>query len=93
MLRESHKVLKHLMRQEALLKDELTEARRSNERADSLNVDYLKNGKTRNSGGQGGARPAVTAITAMSPLPRLPRFRRRSPCVTPSRAHSGPRHP
>ena len=53
MLRESHKVLKHLMRQEALLKDELTEARRSNERADSLNVDYLKNGKTRNSGGQG----------------------------------------
>ena len=43
MLKESHRVLKHLMRQEQLLKDELAETRRSNERSDSLNVDYLKN--------------------------------------------------
>ena len=43
MLKESHKVLKHLMRQEQLLKEELHETRRTNERADTLNVDYLKN--------------------------------------------------
>lgn len=43
MLRESHKVLKHLMRQEGNLKEELEQARRNNERADSLNVEYLKN--------------------------------------------------
>ena len=43
MLHESHKVLKHLMRQEGLLKDELKKERRTNSRADGLNVDYLKN--------------------------------------------------
>ena len=42
-LKESHKVLKHLMKQEELLKVELVEARRTNERTDGLNVDYLKN--------------------------------------------------
>ena len=43
MLKESHKVLKHLMRQEQLLKAELAEKSRANERADALNVEYLKN--------------------------------------------------
>ena len=43
MLRESHKVLKHLMRQEALLKEELQTTRRDNARSDGLNVEYLKN--------------------------------------------------
>ena len=43
MLRESHKVLKGLMGQEALLKQDLATARRNNERADRLNVEYLKN--------------------------------------------------
>ena len=36
-------MLKHLMKQEELLKVELVEARRTNERTDGLNVDYLKN--------------------------------------------------
>ena len=43
MLRESHKVLKHLMQQESLLKAELHTARRDNQRADGLNVEYVKN--------------------------------------------------
>ena len=43
MLKESHKVLKHLMRQEALLKDELKDTQRKNARSDNLNVEYLKN--------------------------------------------------
>ena len=43
MLRESHKVLKHLMQQEQLLKEELKSTRRSNELADTLNIEYLKN--------------------------------------------------
>jgi len=43
MLRESHKVLKGLMGQEALLKQELASVTRNNERADKLNVEYLKN--------------------------------------------------
>ena len=43
MLKESHSVLKHLMRQEQTLKDALAEAQRTNERSDALNVDYLKN--------------------------------------------------
>ena len=64
MLRESHKVLKHLMRQEALLKDELTEARRSTS-APIAQRRLSQNGKTRN---RRGARPAVTAIAAVPPL-------------------------
>ena len=43
MLKESHKVLKHLMSQESHLKEELKEARRSTQRADGLNLEYLKN--------------------------------------------------
>jgi len=36
-------VLKGLIGQEALLKQELAAARRNSERADKLNVEYLKN--------------------------------------------------
>lgn len=43
MLKESHKVLKHLMSQETQLKAELKEARRSTQRADGFNLEYLKN--------------------------------------------------
>ena len=47
MLRESHKVLKHLLQQEGLLKAELRTAQRQAERADSLhsgsNGEILKN--------------------------------------------------
>eukprot|EP00966_Prymnesium_polylepis_P038061 882516-Prymnesium_polylepis.2 len=43
MLRESHKVMKHLVRQEGLLKEELKQTKRKTEMADHLNVEYLKN--------------------------------------------------
>ena len=43
MLRESHRVLKHLMGQEKALRGELATARRNGERAEQLNVEYLKN--------------------------------------------------
>ena len=43
MLKESHKVLKHLMRQEQLLKDELAQTRRAAKLSETLNVEYLKN--------------------------------------------------
>ena len=43
MLRESHRVLKHLMGQETVLKDELKEVKRKHQRDDRLNVEYLKN--------------------------------------------------
>ena len=43
MLRESHKVLQHLIAQEKALRQELRTATRNNEREDRLNVEYLKN--------------------------------------------------
>ena len=43
MLKESHKVLSHLLQQERLLKQELQEQSRDNARADGLNLVYLKN--------------------------------------------------
>ena len=35
--------MKHLVKQEQLLKDELKQTKRKNELADNLNVEYLKN--------------------------------------------------
>mmetsp|Transcript_36118 Transcript_36118/g.115986 ORF Transcript_36118/g.115986 Transcript_36118/m.115986 type:complete len:182 (-) Transcript_36118:43-588(-) len=43
MLKESHRVLTHLVQQEGLLKNELATTRQDLERQEGLNVAYLKN--------------------------------------------------
>ena len=80
MLRESHKVLKHLMSQEALLKEELASTRRNHERADGLNLEYLKN-----------VLVAFLLKVGPRPVPSPPRPRPRPVPAPPRPAPSPPR--